>query len=124
MSSTSTNTVRADQIWIDGKFVKWDEGQVHVMTHALHYGLGAFEGIRAYKTHDGRLAVFRLQDHIRRLFESAQIIQLKIPYSEAQIVDACLELLRSQKDHFANGAYLRPIVFMGDGAMGLGAVNP
>jgi branched-chain amino acid aminotransferase len=104
--------------------VKWDEGGVHVMTHALHYGLGVFEGIRAYKTHDGRLAVFRLREHIRRLLDSAHIIQLKMPYSEDELVEACLELLRKQKNLFANGAYLRPVAFMGDGAMGLGAVNP
>jgi branched-chain amino acid aminotransferase len=124
MSSTSSSTLRADQIWLDGKMVKWDEGQVHVMTHALHYGLGVFEGIRAYKTHDGRLAVFRLREHIRRLLDSAHIIQLKMPYSEDELVEACLELLRRQKTLFANGAYLRPVAFMGDGAMGLGAVNP
>lgn len=124
MSSTSSSTLRADQIWLDGKLLKWDEGQVHVMTHALHYGLGVFEGIRAYKTHDGRLAVFRLREHIRRLLDSAHIIQLKIPYSEDELVEACLDLLRKQKAQFANGAYLRPVAFMGDGAMGLGAVNP
>lgn len=124
MSSTSSSTLRADQIWLDGKMVKWDEGQVHVMTHALHYGLGVFEGIRAYKTHDGRLAVFRLREHIRRLLDSAHIIQLKMPYSEDELVEACLEVLRRQKALFANGAYLRPVAFMGDGAMGLGAVNP
>ncbi|MCK8496770.1 MULTISPECIES: branched-chain amino acid transaminase [Myxococcus] len=124
MSSTSTSVLRADQIWLDGKLVKWDEGHVHVMTHALHYGLGAFEGIRAYRTHDGRLAVFRLREHIRRLLDSAHIIMLKIPYSEDELVEACLDVLRKQKDLFANGAYLRPVAFMGDGAMGLGAVNP
>lgn len=124
MSSTSSSTLRADQIWLDGKLMKWDEGQVHVMTHALHYGLGVFEGIRAYKTHDGRLAVFRLREHIQRLLDSAHIIQLKMPYTEDQLVEACLDLLRKQKDLFANGAYLRPVAFMGDGAMGLGAVNP
>ncbi|MFY1828528.1 branched-chain amino acid transaminase [Myxococcus fulvus] len=124
MSSTSTSVLRADQIWLDGKLVKWDEGHVHVMTHALHYGLGAFEGIRAYRTHDGRLAVFRLREHIRRLLDSAHIIMLKIPYSEDELVDACLDVLRKQKELFANGAYLRPVAFMGDGAMGLGAVNP
>src|SRR5690348_18365955 len=111
MSSTSSSVLRADQIWIDGKFVKWDEGQMHVMTHALHYGLGVFEGIRAYKTKDGRLAVFRLREHMRRLYESAQILMLKLPYTEQQFTDACLELLRQQKDRFANGAYLRPIAF-------------
>jgi branched-chain amino acid aminotransferase len=123
-SSTSSQGVRADQIWLDGKLMKWDQGNVHVMTHALHYGLGVFEGIRAYKTHDGRLAVFRLREHIRRLFDSAHICMLKMPYTEAQLEEACLDLLRQQKDLFANGAYLRPIAFMGDGAMGLGAVNP
>ncbi|MCP3101304.1 branched-chain amino acid transaminase [Myxococcus sp. K15C18031901] len=124
MSSTSSNVLRADQIWLDGKLVKWDEGHVHVMTHALHYGLGVFEGIRAYRTHDGRLAVFRLREHIRRLLDSAHICLLHMPFSEDELVEACLELLRKQKDLFANGAYLRPVAFMGDGAMGLGAVNP
>jgi branched-chain amino acid aminotransferase len=124
MSSTSSNLVRADQIWLDGKLVKWDEGHVHVMTHALHYGLGVFEGIRAYRTHDGRLAVFRLREHIERLLDSAHICMMKLPYTVEQLMEACLELLRKQKDLFANGAYLRPIAFMGDGAMGLGAINP
>ena len=124
MSSISSQVLVADKIWLDGKFMNWDEGNVHIMTHALHYGLGVFEGIRAYKTKDGRLAVFRLEEHIRRLYDSAHICLLKMPYSEAQLTEACLELLRQQKDRFAEGAYLRPIAFMGHGAMGLGAVNP
>jgi branched-chain amino acid aminotransferase len=124
VSSTSSSVLRADKIWLDGKFMKWDEGNVHIMTHALHYGLGVFEGIRAYKTKDGRLAVFRLKEHIRRFYDSAHIVMLKLPYSEADFAEACCELLRQQKDRFAEGAYLRPIAFMGDGAMGLGAVNP
>jgi branched-chain amino acid aminotransferase len=116
--------LRADQIWLDGKLVKWNEAHVHLMTHALHYGLGAFEGIRAYKTHDGRLAIFRLREHIERLFDSAHICMMKMPYTVEEVMEACVELLRKQRDQFANGCYLRPIVFMGDGAMGLGAVNP
>lgn len=124
MSSTSGNVLRSEQIWLDGKLVKWNEGQVHLMTHALHYGLGVFEGIRAYRTHDGRLAVFRLREHIERLIDSAHICMMKIPFTTEQLVEACLELLRAQKGQFANGAYLRPIAFMGDGAMGLGATNP
>ncbi len=124
MSSTSSTVLRADRIWLDGKFMKWDEGNVHIMTHALHYGLGVFEGIRAYKTKDGRLAVFRLKEHIRRFYDSAHIVLLKLPYSEDEFAEACLELLRQQKNLFSEGAYLRPIAFMGDGAMGLGAVNP
>jgi len=125
MSSTSSAVLRADKIWLDGKLMKWDEGQVHLMTHALHYGLGVFEGIRAYKQKDGRLAIFRLKEHIRRFYDSAHILMLKLPYSEEALAEACCELLRAQKDRFANtGAYVRPIAFMGDGAMGLGAVNP
>lgn len=124
MSSTSSKILRADKVWLDGKIVKWDEGKVHIMTHALHYGLGVFEGIRAYRTHDGRVAVFRLHEHIRRLMDSAHILMLKMPYTAEQICDACCEMLREQLDLFPNGAYLRPIAFMGDGAMGLGAVNP
>jgi branched-chain amino acid aminotransferase len=124
MSSTSSQVLRADKCWIDGKFVNWDDANVHLMTHALHYGLGVFEGIRAYKTQDGRIAVFRLRDHIRRFYDSAHICMLKMPYSDEAVAEACLELIRQQKTRFANGCYLRPIAFMGDGAMGLGAVNP
>jgi branched-chain amino acid aminotransferase len=124
MSSTSGNALRSDQIWLDGRLVKWDEGQVHVMTHALHYGLGVFEGIRAYRTHDGRLAIFRLREHMQRLLDSAHICMLRIPYTVEQLMEACVEVLRAQREQFANGAYLRPIAFMGDGAMGLGAINP
>lgn len=116
--------VTADTVWMDGKLVPWADATVHVMTHALHYGLGVFEGIRAYKTKDGRLAVFRLREHIRRFLDSAHIILLNIPFTEDQLVEACLDVLRAQPERFPNGAYLRPIAFMGDGAMGLGAVNP
>src|SRR5689334_3014123 len=124
MSSTSNAILTADSIWLDGKIVPWAQGQVPIMTHALHYGLGVFEGIRAYRTHDGRLAVFRLREHMKRFADSCHIIQLELPYSEEQLCEACLEVLRVQRKRFANGAYLRPIAFMGDGAMGLGAVNP
>jgi branched-chain amino acid aminotransferase len=124
MSSTSNSVLRADQIWMDGEFRKWDDATVPVMTHALHYGLGTFEGIRAYKTVDGRLAIFRLKEHIERLYDSAHMIMLKMPYPAEVMMEACCELLRRQKNLFANGAYLRPIAFMGEGAMGLGAVNP
>jgi branched-chain amino acid aminotransferase len=124
MSSTSSTVLTADRIWLDGKLVAWADGQVPVMTHALHYGLGVFEGIRAYATVDGRLAIFRLREHLRRFFDSAHIIQLKMPFSEEAVAQACLELLRAQAVRFKGGAYLRPIAFMGDGAMGLGATNP
>ena len=105
MSSTSGNVLRSDRIWLDGKMVNWDEGQVHVMTHALHYGLGCFEGIRAYRTHDGRLAVFRLQEHVDRLFDSAHICMMKMSFTREQVTQACIDLLREQRELFANGAY-------------------
>src|SRR5258706_11877573 len=103
MSSTGSSVLRADKVWMDGRLIKWDEDNIHVMTHALHYGLGVFEGIRAYETKDGRLAIFRLREHIRRLLDSAHICMLKIPYTESEIVEACLELLRAQRDRFAKG---------------------
>jgi branched-chain amino acid aminotransferase len=123
MSSTSNAVLKADKVWMDGKLVPWDAAQVHVMTHALHYGLGVFEGIRAYRAKNGRLAIFRLREHMRRFLDSAHIILLKIPYTEDQLVRACIEVLEAQPERFPNGAYLRPIAFMGDGAMGLGAQN-
>src|SRR5262245_44744471 len=109
MSSTSSSGPRADKIWFDGKFIKWDEGQVHLMTHALHYGLGVFEGIRAYRTHDVGLAIFRLREHMQRLLDSARIVMLKVPYTVDQLCEASIELVRQQKDRFQNGCYLRPV---------------
>ena len=107
---------KAHYIWLDGKLVPWDQAQVHILTHTLHYGLGVFEGIRAYQCHDGRTAIFRLPEHIRRLFDSAHIMQLQIPFTTAAIQQACIDTMRrnDQKE-----AYLRPLVFIGDGAMGL-----
>ncbi len=124
MSASPNSVVKADKVWMDGEMVPWESAQVHVMTHALHYGLGVFEGIRAYRTKDGKLAIFRLEEHIRRFFDSAHIIMLKLPFTEQQLMDACVQVLKVQEARFPNGAYLRPVAFMGDGAMGLGAVNP
>ena len=123
MATTANSVVKGEKVWLDGKLIGWNEANVHVMTHALHYGLGVFEGIRAYRTHDGRLAIFRLREHIRRFLDSAHIIMLDMPYTEDQLVEACCEVLRTQDKLFPNGAYLRPVAFMGDGAMGLGAIN-
>lgn len=107
---------KVDKIWMDGNFLPWDEANVHVLTHTLHYGLGVFEGIRCYKKKDGGSAVFRLQEHVERLFDSAHICQMEIPFSRDEISDAILETLR------VNGlkeAYIRPVVFVGDGEMGI-----
>jgi len=115
-------TIHGEKIWFDGKLIPWEDANVHILTHTLHYGLGVFEGIRCYRTADERSAVFRLPEHIRRLFESAHINQLEIPYSEAQIQAAVLETLRANN---LDEGYIRPIVFLGAGAMGLNpADNP
>jgi branched-chain amino acid aminotransferase len=113
---------KAKLIWLDGKFIPWEEAQVHILTHTLHYGLGVFEGIRAYYCADGKTAIFRLPEHIRRLFDSAHVMQMEIPFSPKEIEGVCCEILRlnGQKE-----AYLRPLVFVGDGVMGLNpAGNP
>jgi branched-chain amino acid aminotransferase len=108
--------VSGEKIWLDGEFIDWSRASVHVLTHTLHYGVGVFEGIRCYRTHDGRSAVFQLQAHVRRLFESAHINLLEIPFDREQIEAACLDALR--ENHLEEG-YIRPLVFIGDGAMGL-----
>ncbi len=109
-------------IWMDGKLVPWDEANIHVLTHTLHYGLGAFEGIRAYKLDSGRSGIFRLKDHIRRLFDSVHIMGFEIPYTFDEICDACIDTL------IANGleeGYIRPLVYLGEGSMGVfPASNP
>src|SRR5512134_1546864 len=114
--------IQGEKIWLDGRMLPWDEARVHVLTHTLHYGLGVFEGIRCYRTDDGRSAVFRLPEHVRRLFESAHINLMTIPFSEEQISDAIAETLRA--NGLAEG-YIRPLVYVGAGVMGLNpADNP
>ncbi len=113
---------RADFIWMDGELVAWDEARVHVLTHTLHYGLGVFEGIRCYRCDDGRSAVFRLQEHLIRLDQSAHILALKSPYGVEQTVPACLETIRANR---LSECYIRPLLFVGAGQMGLAATgNP
>ncbi len=116
MGDDASKGVTGEAIWLDGEFVPWDEARVHVLTHSLHYGLGVFEGIRCYRTHDERSAVFRLPEHMRRLYESAHINLLDVPYALPLVQDAVLESLR--RNHLDEG-YIRPLVFLGDGAMGL-----
>ncbi len=104
-----------DKIWMDGELVAWEDAKVHVLTHSLHYGCGVFEGIRAYATSRGP-AVFRLGDHITRLFNSAKIFMIDIPFTYDEIVDATKTTVR------VNGlvsCYIRPIVYLGYGEMGL-----
>ncbi len=108
-----------DKIWMNGEFVDWKDAKIHVLTHGLHYGSGVFEGIRAYETKDGP-AVFRLTDHIERLFKSASIYFMDIPYSVEELVEATKELIRLNK---LTGCYIRPLVYRGYGEMGLFPLN-
>ncbi len=122
MGESAASGVSGEKIWLDGAFVDWSEARIHVLTHTLHYGLGVFEGIRCYKTDDDRSAVFRLADHIRRLFDSARINLMEIPFERAELEAVVLDALRA--NHLEEG-YVRPIAFIGDGAMGLNpADNP
>jgi branched-chain amino acid aminotransferase len=113
---------KTEKIWFDGKLVAWDAAQVHVLTHTLHYGLGVFEGIRCYEGADGKPAIFRLAEHVDRLFGSAHILGIEIPFSNDEIFAACIETVRINR---VRSCYIRPVVFIGDGEMGLSAVqNP
>jgi branched-chain amino acid aminotransferase len=104
-----------EKIWMDGELVAWDEARIHVLTHALHYGSGVFEGLRAYETKRGT-AVFRLPDHIRRLYRSAQVYLMDIPYSPEELIDAVRETVRSNG---LTSGYIRPLAYRAYGEMGL-----
>lgn len=110
---------RDGTIWLDGEQVPWREARIHVLTHTLHYGMGVFEGVRAYKTDRGT-AIFRLEDHTKRLFRSAHILRMAMPYDETTINRACVGLLR---DNNLETAYIRPMCFYGAEGMGLHAEN-
>lgn len=103
------------KIWMDGSFVDWAAANVHILTHSLHYGLAAFEGIRCYKGKSGS-AIFKLQDHVDRLFESAHIGMMTIPYEKKQVAEAIVETVRINK---LDACYIRPLVYIGYGAMGV-----
>ena len=104
------------KIWMDGELVPWENAKVHVLSHSLHYGSGVFEGIRAYPTSRG-VAVFRLTDHIERLFNSAKILMIDMSWSVGDLVEACKTVVRV--NGLTDGCYVRPIVFLGYGEMGL-----
>src|SRR3954468_16201171 len=98
---------KLDTIWIDGALVPWDGATDHLLAHTMHYGVGAFEGIRAYHQASGKTAIFRLKEHIDRLFDSATICTMDIPYTRDQVMAACGEVVRSNK---LNACYLRPLI--------------
>src|ERR671926_1549139 len=104
-----------DKVWFNGHQVDWDKATVHVLTHALHYGTGVFEGIRAYSTARGP-AVFRLPDHVRRLFRSAHLYQMEIPYSPEAMTEAIIDTVG---ENGLDACYIRPIAYHGYGEMGL-----
>jgi len=112
---------KAKKIWLDGKFIDWDDANVHLLTHTLHYGYGVFEGTRCYKLKDGGSAIWRLDDHLERLYNSAKVLGIEIPFGFKELRKASVDAIKV--NDFDEG-YLRHIVFMGDGAMGLYANNP
>lgn len=107
--------IQTEKIWMDGQLVPWEDAKVHVLTHALHYGSGVFEGIRAYETAAGP-AVFRLKEHVDRLFDSAKLLFMDIPFTRAEIAEAIKETIRANN---LKSCYIRPVVYRGLGEMGL-----
>src|ERR1700739_1557087 len=107
-------------LWLNGKLVPWEKATVHVLSHALHYGSSVFEGVRAYETPRG-VAIFRLRDHTRRLFDSAKIYRIHMPYSAEAVNDACRQVIAA--NGLKRGAYLRPVVFKGYGEIGVSPKN-
>ncbi|MCA9492186.1 MAG: branched-chain amino acid transaminase [Myxococcales bacterium] len=112
--------IESQWVWMDGELVPFADAKVHVLSHTLHYGLGAFEGIRAYEQPDGRAGIWRLDEHVERLFDSLKMARMTPSCSRDEMKQACLDVL--VKNGFTE-AYIRPLAFMGMGAMGLGARN-
>ncbi len=109
----------ASKIWMDGNMVDWKDANIHVLSHVVHYGTSVFEGIRAYKNEKG-VAVFRLKEHVQRLFDSAKIYKIDIPFTQEEIEEAILETVRVND---LDGCYIRPIVFRGYGELGVNPLN-
>mgnify|MGYP000864393775 CR=1 FL=1 len=107
---------RDGHIWFDGKMVDWRDARIHVLTHSLHYGMGVFEGVRAYKTDSGSTAIFRLNEHTQRLFNSAKIFQMKLPHSFDEIVQAQKDVVKANK---LESCYIRPIAWIGSEKLGV-----
>ncbi|MCW8821794.1 MAG: branched-chain amino acid transaminase, partial [Sulfurovum sp.] len=108
---------KAKYIWMDGVLTPWDDAKVHVLTHTLHYGNGAIEGTKAYKTVDGRCAIFKLHEHTKRLLNSSKMTLMNVPFTLEELNAAQVKLL--QENELFDGAYIRPLVYLGYGVMGL-----
>lgn len=111
-------------IWQDGKYVPWKEATTHILTHTLHYGNGVFEGVRCYLTDSGKFAIFRLQEHTARLLNSCKIALLRCPYTQAELEMAQIELIQRNQDGYKENVYIRPLVYLGYGAMGMDLTKP
>ena len=111
---------KVESIWLDGALVPWDSASDHLLAHTMHYGVGVFEGIRAYHRADGRTAVFRLREHIDRLLDSCAICTMDSPFTRDQLMQACVDVVRANK---LAACYLRPLIYLGYGAMGLGSME-
>jgi branched-chain amino acid aminotransferase len=107
---------RDGKIWMDGQMVDWRDAKIHVLTHTLHYGCGAFEGVRAYQTADGGTAIFRLEEHTERLFNSAKILRMQIPFTKEEVNEAQKAVVRENK---LESAYIRPLTWIGDKKLGV-----
>jgi len=112
---------KLDTIWLDGALVPWDQATEHLLAHTMHYGVGAFEGIRAYQRADGRTAIFRLREHVERLLDSCVICTMDCTFTRDQLMAACIEVVKANK---MVAAYIRPLVYLGAGALGLGSFEP
>lgn len=112
---------KLDTIWIDGQLVPWDNASDHLLAHTMHYGVGAFEGIRAYQRADGRTAIFRLREHVERLLDSCVICTMECTFTREQLMQACADVVKSNKQ---TACYIRPLVYLGYGALGLGSLEP
>ena len=108
--------IEGKKIWMDGELINWEDAKVHVLTHTLHYGLGVFEGIRAYQLDDGRTAIFKNYEHTKRLLNSAKIMQLNVDFSIEELMEANKKTVKANE---LKSAYIRPIIFLGEGNMGL-----
>ena len=113
-------SIKTDKIWLDGELIRWEDAKVHVLAHALHYGTAYFEGIRCYEIADGRSAVFRLPEHMRRLADSGKILGFSLPYTVEQLCKATADVIRANK---LKACYIRPLAFLGLGELGIYVPN-
>jgi branched-chain amino acid aminotransferase len=111
---------KVDTIWVDGSLIPWDAATDHMLSHTMHYGVGVFEGIRCYQRTDGKSHIFRLREHVERLLDSASICTMDSPYTRDQLMQACAEVVRANK---MSSCYLRPLMYLGYGALGLGSLE-